>query len=199
MLDRTGPWRPANGLGPLATDRLILRVPSLADAAAMARFVGENRSHLEPWESVRNAAYFTANHWETRFQILRERMTEGRAVDFLLRQRDTPEGPVIGRVSFTNIIHGVFQCATLGYCLDHREVGRGLMSEALRECIRFCFRDLNLHRIQAAYMPANQRSARVLERLGFVPEGLAKDYLLLAGKWQDHVLTSLVNPEWRGD
>jgi ribosomal-protein-alanine N-acetyltransferase len=51
----------------------------------------------------------------------------------------------------------------------------------------------------ANYIPCNERSARVLKRLGFEVEGYARDYLFLAGNWQDHVLTSLINPSWRVD
>ncbi len=61
--------------------------------------------------------------------------------------------------------------------------------------IRYAFEDLRLHRIMANYVPHNQRSAHLLRRLGFVQEGYAKEYLKIAGRWQDHVLTALTNPE----
>jgi ribosomal-protein-alanine N-acetyltransferase len=70
------------------------------------------------------------------------------------------------------------------------------MSEALTALIAYAFNDLRLHRIMANYMPSNERSARVLQRLGFQVEGYARDYLFLAGRWQDHIMTSLTNPSW---
>lgn len=56
------------------------------------------------------------------------------------------------------------------------------------------FEDQPLHRLMAAHMPANTRSATLLSRLGFEREGYARDYLQIAGRWEDHVLTALLNP-----
>jgi ribosomal-protein-alanine N-acetyltransferase len=99
-------------------------------------------------------------------------------------------------VSLSNIVRGVFQAAHLGYGIDHSLQGQGLMHEAVSEIIRFAFDDLRLHRLQANYQPHNQRSAALLQRLGFVEEGLARDYLYINGAWRDHVLTSLTNPQF---
>jgi ribosomal-protein-alanine N-acetyltransferase len=71
------------------------------------------------------------------------------------------------------------------------------MFEALTDAIRFVFEGLNLHRIMANYMPRNQRSGNLLKRLDFFVEGYARDYLLINGKWEDHILTSLLNPNWQ--
>lgn len=70
------------------------------------------------------------------------------------------------------------------------------MAEILAEALSFAFNTLKLHRIMANYVPTNERSARLLKRLGFAIEGYAKDYLYLDGTWKDHVLTSLTNPNW---
>ena len=58
------------------------------------------------------------------------------------------------------------------------------------------FREQHLHRISANYLPHNTRSAGVLKRLGFTVDGYARDYLRIDGRWQDHILTSLVDPDW---
>jgi ribosomal-protein-alanine N-acetyltransferase len=70
------------------------------------------------------------------------------------------------------------------------------MAEALRAANAFVFGSMRLHRIMANYRPENERSARLLERLGFEREGLARDYLFIDGAWRDHVLTALVNPHF---
>ena len=70
------------------------------------------------------------------------------------------------------------------------------MAQALRATNAFVFDSMRLHRIMANYRPENERSARLLERLGFVREGLAKDYLFIDGAWRDHILTALVNPRF---
>jgi ribosomal-protein-alanine N-acetyltransferase len=87
--------------------------------------------------------------------------------------------------------------ARVGYSLDQKKEGRGLMSEALGLVIRYAFDGLNLKRLLAGYVPQNSRSARVLERAGFVKEGYHREYLFVGGKWEDHVETSLINREWK--
>jgi ribosomal-protein-alanine N-acetyltransferase len=102
-------------------------------------------------------------------------------------------------VGISNIVRGAFQAAYLGYHMAEKSQGKGYMSEALREVIDFAFTALNLHRLMANYRPENLASGRVLEKLNFVKEGLAKNYLLVNGQWSDHILTSLTNPHWKPD
>jgi ribosomal-protein-alanine N-acetyltransferase len=104
---------------------------------------------------------------------------------------------IIGSVNFANFIRGVFQSCLLGYNLAENEQGQGYMTEALRVAIAYVFEELNFHRVMAAYLPHNRRSGNVLKRLGFKVEGYAYDYLMIDRVWQDHVLTSLINPNWQ--
>ena len=91
-------------------------------------------------------------------------------------------------------MRGVFQAAHLGYAIGAAFEGRGFMAEGLIAANEFMFTKMNLHRIMANYMPNNARSGALLERLGFEREGIAKEYLLIANRWEDHVLTSKINP-----
>jgi ribosomal-protein-alanine N-acetyltransferase len=70
------------------------------------------------------------------------------------------------------------------------------MSEAVAKATQCMFETQNIHRIMANYMPSNERSARLLQKLGFIIEGHAKKYLLINGQWEDHILTSLTNENW---
>lgn len=85
----------------------------------------------------------------------------------------------------------------MGYSLAAAQQGKAYMSEALKLAIAYVFTQLNMHRIMAAYLPHHQRSAKLLKRLGFVVEGYACDYLTIDGRWQDHILTSLTNRNWK--
>ncbi len=181
----------------LQTERLLLEVPRPNDAAALAAYCRENREHLAAWEPARDEAYFTAAHWTRELVALEAAVRRGQALSFVLRLRAEPAGPIQGRCALTNVVRGPFQAAHLGFSLDHRAQGQGLMAEALVATIRHAFEAMGLHRIMAAYVPTNERSARLLRRLGFRTEGFARDYLLLADAWRDHVLTALVNPAWR--
>ena len=84
--------------------------------------------------------------------------------------------------------------AWLGYNLDESEQGKGYMTEALTASIAYVFRVINVHRLNASYIPSNVKSARILRKLGFVVEGYARDFLFIDGKWRDHILAGIVNP-----
>src|SRR5262249_40282839 len=109
---------------------------------------------------------------------------------------DKKGGELTGDANFTAFLRRSAQFCFLGYSLSKEKEGKGYMFEALMEAIAYVFGKLNLHRIMANYMPHNERSGKLLDRLGFVKEGYARDYLLIAGKWQDHIMTSLINPNW---
>ena len=120
---------------------------------------------------------------------------------FVLQPRE-PEGPgapILGACNYTNIVRGAFHACHLGYQIGREHEGRGLMAEALRATNAFMFEVVALHRVMANFRPENDRSRRLLARLGFVEEGFARDYLYIDGAWRDHVLTSLVNPGYRDE
>jgi ribosomal-protein-alanine N-acetyltransferase len=183
----------------LHTERLLLRTPRAADASRLLEYHESNRAHFAPWDPQRSEEFYTMGFWEAQARRTEAAIERGEMIQFLLLDPPAPAGPILGHASFTNIVRGPFQAATLGYALAQAAVGRGLMTEALREAIRHLFQEQGLHRIMANHMPRNTRSAALLARLGFRREGFARDYLRIAGRWEDHVLTSLVNPEWTED
>ncbi len=178
----------------LRTQRLAVRLAQPGMEVAMARFLGDNfAGHLERWSPPAAPAFFTEAFWRERLGAAVEEYHAGRAARFVLQQGPA-DGPILGTCNYTNIVRGPFLACYLGYQVARRHEGRGLMAEALRATNAYMFESLHLHRIMANYRPENERSARVLERLGFVREGLARDYLFIDGAWRDHVLTSLANP-----
>lgn len=125
--------------------------------------------------------------------MLRESEFEnGSAVHFI--GTDDAESHVIGTCSLSNIVRGVFMACHMGYSCAERYQGQGYMKKIVKHAIGYGFNELRLHRIMANYMPSNDRSGGLLEKLEFEKEGLAKEFLLINGKWEDHVLTSLLNP-----
>ena len=177
----------------LTTERLTVTIPTVDLAESMAGYSLHNREHHALSGPPREAKHFTADFWRSEFAAKAERAASDRSYEFVLLLRGKNE--VVGTISLSNLVRGVFQAAHLGYTLDRNAVGNGYMHEALTAVIAYAFDGLGLHRIIANYMPENLRSAAVLERLGFVKEGYARDYLFLGGAWRDHVLTALL----RGD
>ena len=179
----------------ITTERLTLRMAGADDVPAILRYFTENRAFLEPWEPRKNENFFTEGFWTEQVRWNSEEAEADRSLRLFVFPHDAP-GEVIGTVNLTEFVRGIFQACYLGYGLAAAREGRGYMREALRGAIAHAFGPLRMHRIMANYMPHNRRSGNVLKALGFTVEGFARDYLRINGRWEDHVLTSLTNPEW---
>jgi len=116
----------------------------------------------------------------------REDYAQGTAIAFFIFEKSS--GKLAGGITLGNIRHGVSQSGHVGYWIGERFGGRGLMTDAVKVVARFAFDTLRLHRIEAACIPDNIRSIRVLEKAGFRREGLLRSYLRINGIWQDHYL-----------
>jgi ribosomal-protein-alanine N-acetyltransferase len=182
----------------LRTERLLLTLPAPTMAPEHLRFAEDNRAHLAPWEPPYPSDYFTLGYWRERLRKNLLDLNKDISVKFSIFWKGDADSPVLGHCNFNNLVWGAFHCATLGYRLDHRVQGKGVMHEALSAAIQYMFHERGFHRIQANYRPTNEKSGAVLRRLGFVVEGYARDYLFIDGDWRDHVLTSLTNPEMSG-
>ena len=179
----------------LITNRLVARLVYERDAWRLADYYDQNRHFLKPWEPRRDESYYTYSGWQARLGMIEEMHRQQSAFYFVLLDPDEKE--VIGVANYTNVIRGAFNACYLGYSLSDKLQGQGLMYEALTSTNRYMFRVQAMHRIMANYMPHNQRSGDLLARLGFEKEGYARDYLLINGQWQDHVLTALTNKNWQ--
>ncbi|HEU4577898.1 MAG TPA: GNAT family N-acetyltransferase [Polyangiaceae bacterium] len=188
---------PLVAAGELRTERLRLCLPDPSWAPALSDYYLRNADHFAPYCPRRPPGFHSPEAWRERATAAREASLSGQALHLLLFRADASEDRIIGDVNFTNVVRGVFQAAYLGYQLDREHVGRGLMYEALAASIAHVFRHMQLHRLMANYVPSNERSGRLLRKLGFNVEGYARDYLFLDGAWKDHVLTSLINPDVR--
>jgi ribosomal-protein-alanine N-acetyltransferase len=179
----------------LETERLRLTLPRRDDADALVDYLERNQEHLRPWSPPEAPGARTRAGALRRIEGSHAELRAQTSVRFWIRWRAEPSGPFIGTLNLSNIVLGPFRACYLGYQLDARLVGQGLMHEALGAAIRYAFDELRLHRIMANYVPTNERSGRVLRRLGFVIEGYARDYLFIGGQFRDHVLTSLTNQD----
>jgi [ribosomal protein S5]-alanine N-acetyltransferase len=175
------------------TERLLLRPPRAGDIPALIRYYKENREHLTPWEPAWPEGFLTERFWQSQLAQIEEQARAGTALRLVVLKR-ADRRKLIGSINFTAIQRGALLACVLGYSLAEKEQGNGYMTEALRAAIDHVFRQLALHRVMANYIPRNVRSGRLLGRLGFVIEGYARDYMLVNGRWEDHVLTALINP-----
>ncbi|MBB6480552.1 ribosomal protein S5-alanine N-acetyltransferase [Spirochaeta isovalerica] len=170
---------------------IYIQNPSLINP--VSEYYRVNADFLRPWEPAREESYFTREAFCERLELAEKNFHSGMSVQ--LAAFDRMSGNLAGIVNFTGIIRGPFQACFLGYSLSESFQGRGYMHEILTTAIAYMFNEKRLHRIMANYMPRNGRSGRLLEKLGFEREGLARDYLLINGKWEDHILTSLIRKD----
>ncbi len=161
----------------------------------IVRYYRENRDHLQPFSPAFSTGFLDEALW---LEQVRDRTVEA-STDAGFRgflfTRAAPDR-IAGNLNLTQVHRGAFQSCVLGYNLAAGEQGKGYMTEAVRGAVAFAFETWKLHRVAANYMPRNTRSAAVLERCGFKIEGRAPAYLLINGRWEEHVLTAITNPNW---
>jgi len=172
---------------------VTIRPLAHGDAAPLLDLRSRHRAFLEPWEPLRDDDFYTLERQRQGVEASVREREEGRSAPFVV----VHEGAIVGAVNLTAIVRGVFQNAYLGYWISPDVGGRGFATEAVRQAVETGFRTLALHRVQAAVIPRNVASVRVLEKAGFREEGLALRYLRIAGTWEDHRLFAVTAEEWR--
>jgi ribosomal-protein-alanine N-acetyltransferase len=180
-----------NEAGPvLDSRRLYLRTPVSTDYVAWAELRTVSRERLVPWEPAWSRDELTRSAYRRRLRhYQRDLRDETGYALFIFRREDNR---MVGGLSLSNIRRGVTLAVTLGYWMGAPFHNRGYMTEAVDTVLPFVFGTLWLHRIEAACLPSNQASIRVLEKCGFEREGLARRYLRINGVWQDHYLYSVL-------
>jgi ribosomal-protein-alanine N-acetyltransferase len=161
----------------------LVRWESLDPVSVLDLYV-RNREHLAPWEPVPPPGFHTVEGQRARSLEAAAARSAGRSAEFGVVE--DIGGALVGRIGLSGIMRGPFQSGHLGYLVDEAHCGRGYAVEAVRLTLVHAFTELRLHRIEAAVMPANHASLRVIARAGFREEGLARRYLLINGSWEDH-------------
>lgn len=179
----------------MKTERLTLDPLAERHATAFLAYHTRNRAHLEPWEPLRDESFYTLETQQAQIRASEADAERGVCARFVAFLDGDPD--IVASVNLWNIRRGVIHAAIIGYSVDARYEGHGYATEAVRAVVRYAFDVLNLHRLETSYQPTNERSGRVLRKLGFVVEGYARDYLFLNGAWRDGILVSLTNPNWR--
>jgi ribosomal-protein-alanine N-acetyltransferase len=166
--------------------RVYLRYPTMQDYVAWAELRALSRHHLTPWEPQWAKDELTRSAFRRRLRFAQREARDDLGYAYLVFA-ETPL-TLVGGLNFSNVRRGIAQSASVGYWIGAPYAGRGLMTDALRAAAQFAFVALRLNRLEAACLPSNTASARVLEKAGFRCEGRARQYLKIDGRWQDHDL-----------
>jgi [ribosomal protein S5]-alanine N-acetyltransferase len=173
-------------LASIAGEGVTLRTPQMTDYNEWASLREASRAFLTPWEPTWPADDLTRSSFRRRIRRYAEDLRTDQGYAFLI-VRNT-DGVLVGGLTLANIRRGVAQAGSLGYWMGLPYVRGSYMTAGVRAVIPFAFTTLRLHRLEAACIPTNAGSIRLLEKTGFVREGYAREYLCINGMWQDHLL-----------
>jgi ribosomal-protein-alanine N-acetyltransferase len=174
--------------------RVVLRTPAREDFDEWAMLRTESRAFLTPFEPSWPSDAVSRAGFRRRLQRYAVDWRSDQGYSFLLVRRG--DRVMLGGISLSNVRRGVAETASLGYWIGERFARQGYMTDGLKLALAFAFDRLRLHRIEAACLPHNQASHRLLLKSGFREEGYAKEYLSIDGRWQDHLLFGLLAGEW---
>ena len=177
---------------------MALRPLRLRDASAWSEVRLRNQAWLEPWEGAPEAQQrltwadrHSAPVFAALLRTLRREARAGRAYPFAI----TYEGRLVGQVSVSSVVRGASDSGSVGYWVDQRVAGRGVVPTAVALAVDHVFERGGLHRVEAAVRPENAASLRVVEKLGFRREGRYERYLFIDGAWRDHLAFALVRDD----
>jgi ribosomal-protein-alanine N-acetyltransferase len=176
----------ADPLPSVVGEGVILRTPQATDHAEWAALREHSREFLMPWEPTWPADDLSRSAFRRRIRRYTEDLRTDQSYAFLIFR--STDGRLVGGLTLANVRRGVAQAGSLGYWMGLPYTRHGYMTAAVRAVIPFAFGTLRLHRLEAACIPTNTASIRLLENTGFVREGYACEYLCINGIWQDHLL-----------
>lgn len=174
---------------------VYLRTPQGSDYLAWAELRAQSREFLTPWEPTWSSSELTKISFRRRLKHYARDLREDLGYAFFLFR--SSDETLLGGLTLSNVRRGVTQACTLGYWVGAPYAGQGAMTAGVKAVVPFVFDSLRLHRLEAACLPHNEASRRLLERVGFSQEGLARHYLKINGIWQDHLLYALVDGDPR--
>ena len=170
----------------IAGPGVTLRAPHSGDYAEWSTLRESSREFLIPWEPTWPSDDLTRSAFRRRLKRYAEDQRSDAAYAFLIFRND--DNAMVGGLTLANIRRGVAQAGSIGYWIGAPFAKKGYMTAALRALTPYSFTALRLHRLEAACIPNNTASIRLLEKTGFQREGYARGYLCINGVWQDHLL-----------
>ncbi|MGB0920106.1 MAG: GNAT family N-acetyltransferase [Alphaproteobacteria bacterium] len=176
---------------------VYLRPPRKRDFAVWAALRADSQAELVPFEPRWAEDELDARAFRRRLKIWRREREKGTGLPLLIFAADQEGGTstLVGGIRLANLAYGVQQSGSVGYWVGTRFAGQGYMGRALDALIPFYFREMKMHRLEAACLSNNAASQRVLARAGFQREGIARQFLRINAQWQDHLRFAIV----RGD
>jgi len=167
--------------------RIVLRPPTKADFREYAALVKISQPVFRG---------FIGRMWNRKqFNDHLRRSERDDHYSFMICRRE--DGVILGSIGLFQIVRLKVQTAFTGYVIGAPYVRRGYATEALQLVLRFAFRKLKLHRVEASIQPHNVPSRALVKRAGFTREGLSRRLVKIGGKWRDHERWAILAEDWR--
>ena len=164
---------------------VYIRIPQISDWTQWAELRDNSREFLAPWEPVWPTDDLTKAAFGRRLRRYTQSVRQGSLYPFFIFTKK--ENRLIGGITLTNVRRGTVQGCSVGYWVGEPFARKGYMADTLQVALTFAFDVLGLHRVEAACLPENRPSRRLLTKSGFAEEGYAREYLKICGAWRDHV------------
>ena len=167
-------------------EQITLRTFTMQDAQQMTQLVVRNKYYWATFEPLHHDHFYT---YDTQYRKIVESMNlmrSNREFSFGIFEKESEQ--LIGQISLFSLKRLPYSSGLVGYSVDEQFVGKGIASEALALAVQFAFQTVKLHRVEAYVSPDNVGSIHVLEKNGFVREGLMRKLLYINGEWKDHYL-----------
>lgn len=173
------------------TERMHIQIINGTYAAESLRFYEADRELFERYEPTRPQNFYTETYHRYLLNFEYNRILKGDMVRYWLFPKAEP-GRIIGTVSLRNIMRGSYEKCEIGYKLSSAYQGQGYAREGIARILQIAFTELGMHRIEACCMPGNEKSINLLEALNFSLEGRLRKYAMIQGRYEDHLLFSLL-------
>ncbi|NOV02264.1 GNAT family N-acetyltransferase [Paenibacillus planticolens] len=176
----------------MSEQRVYVRFPEEADAEELTAMLKRNREFFEKFSPSSPEESYTKEHQLQSIIKSRTDMAEDRRYAFVICHKE--DDRIIGNIGLSFVMRGSLQSCMIGYNLDVAYNGKGYMTEAVKQVVRYAFEELKFHRIIGEASPRNPGSIRVLENAGFHKEGISRRNVKINGVWEDHQVLAIINP-----
>ncbi|CAH0121926.1 MULTISPECIES: GNAT family N-acetyltransferase [unclassified Paenibacillus] len=176
----------------MSEQQIYIRFLDDADAAELAAMYKRNREFFGKFSPENPEEFYTEEHQLQAIMKSQSDRESDRRYSFVICHKENDQ--IIGNVDLSFVVRGSLQSCMIGYNLDQAYNGKGYMTEAVKQVVRYAFEELKFHRIVGEVSPRNPGSIRVLENAGFHKEGIARSNVKINGVWEDHQVLALINP-----
>ncbi len=177
---------------------VLLRPYKRGDARIWSEVRIANQAWLAPWESAPPGPWAEMNSARAFGYVYRDMKRAARRGDsmpFAVCLKDGDEERLVGHINLGSIVRRAFSSAYVGYWVDSRVAGRGVIPTALALAVDHAFGAGGLHRVEINIRPENRPSRRVVEKLGFREEAYHPRYMHIDGAWRDHLGYAMTSEE----